>query len=226
MAPCQLTPNFPLIPISLVLATGIPTTSVSPLMSVSDIAFAITNGSARHPDVDTKMEAYSRNATNKVKTYTKARWNLWRRMKNTLEFDPYLGHLMEIDPNTDPNDDSPREKFFTALKGEKTQDKKIILNQSMILIVLLWKKQDGDEYEPNSWVTMTSGLFFFCEYGIDYKVEVLGCYVHRTWPHWPHWNTPTRTMHTSCATTKRGDARDLRLATKRGDARHEGLVDG
>jgi hypothetical protein len=65
------------------------------------------------------------------------RWNLWKRMKNTVEFDPNMGHLMEIDPNSDPNNKIPREMFFTVLKGEKTEAKKIILNQAMTLIVAL-----------------------------------------------------------------------------------------
>eukprot|EP00978_Attheya_sp_CCMP212_P023526 scaffold72318_cov28-Attheya_sp.AAC.1 len=64
---------------------------------------------------------------------------------------------MEIDPSTDPNDNIPREMFFKALRGDKTEDKKVILNQCMCVIVAMWMKKDGEEYEPNSWVTMTSG---------------------------------------------------------------------
>eukprot|EP00978_Attheya_sp_CCMP212_P047609 scaffold422425_cov55-Attheya_sp.AAC.2 len=171
-APFHLLPNFPVLPTQTSPVLDIPTAAKSPNMSAHDIAFAITNGSARHPEIDKEMDEYSKTATNKVIKYTNTRWNLWKRMKNTLEFDPNLGHLMEIDPNTDPNDKIPREMFFTVLKGEKTEDKKIILNQAMRLIVLLWKKKDDDEYEPNSWVTMTSGLFgFFCEYGIEFDVK-------------------------------------------------------
>jgi hypothetical protein len=52
IAPFQLPPNSPVLPTQTSPALAIPTASGSPSMSAYDIAFAITNGSARHPEID------------------------------------------------------------------------------------------------------------------------------------------------------------------------------
>jgi hypothetical protein len=135
------------------------------------MASAIAVGAQCHPQMNKDQQAFAKQATGKTKLYEKARWRHWKRLVKTMQDDPYLGPLTEIDENTDPNDDSPREMFFTELRGAKTEDKKVILNQAMQNVVALWKKSNGEEYEPGTWVTTTNSLFgFFNEYGIEFKV--------------------------------------------------------
>eukprot|EP00978_Attheya_sp_CCMP212_P024726 scaffold78213_cov28-Attheya_sp.AAC.2 len=156
MAPFEPPPDLPVLPTPTSPVLAIPTRSGSPKMSASNMALTITNGSARHTEIDDKMEQYSKNATN----------------KNTIEFDPKTWVTSWRLTPTPTRTTIARVSFSSVLKGDKTDDKKIILNKAIKLIVLLWVKKDGNQYEPNSWVTMTSVLFFFVsEYGIEFKVE-------------------------------------------------------
>eukprot|EP00978_Attheya_sp_CCMP212_P010967 scaffold26739_cov34-Attheya_sp.AAC.1 len=122
-------------------------------VELARIATAISSGAAKNPAMNEEKEKFLKNANGKSASYVKQSIKYWERMRKTLEDDPLLSYLTEPTNGNviqDRNSNAPTEKFFALLKGRKTNEKKIILNRAMGIVITLWRKKDGSNYEPNT----------------------------------------------------------------------------
>jgi len=130
-------------------------------VSLSDLARSLYED--KDPHISTEERDLIMNASVNTKEYEKSRRGVESRFFDTL--DQYGGDGLRQLTLYHIDGFKQERIFYIKLRGERSEEKRFILNKCLIIIALKWRnckpgiKSFGKHYQPSTWDTMLKYLF-------------------------------------------------------------------
>ena len=140
------------------------------------LAGMIKSGLATNPMINKKCKKQIRETTTCSPEHITKGYNLHKRMIKTLLNNPNLKYLCGKSKGGKMHQSNTKhvlEKFFNVIDRERSQQKFIIYNRCVLLIVEKWKNlSTGLEYQPCTFATMIKTLIsYHYHIGVNFNID-------------------------------------------------------